>query len=172
MDDEAIGVINITNRKNSEAFRQEDEEILGALASQAAVAIARTRLYEAAITDGMTRLYIRRFIMHRLLEETKKSRRYGAVLSVIMCDIDHFKRVNDTWGHAAGDAVIIQVAAILKAGLRVDVDAAGRYGGEEFLLLLPHTPGESASVAAERLRARIAETVIGIGDGKSLQAHV
>ena len=168
VDDEAIGVINITNRKGLEPFRDEDEEILAALASQAAVAIARTRLYEAAITDGMTKLFIRRFITHRLVEEAKKSRRYGAPLSVIMCDIDHFKRVNDTYGHPAGDAVIIHVASILKAGVRTDVDAAGRFGGEEFLLLLPHTTGAAAMIAAERLREKIAGADVDIGEGKTV----
>ena len=168
VEQETIGVINITNRKGGGAFGQEDEEILGALANQAAVAIARTRLYEAAITDGLTGLFVRRFAVHRLNEEVKRARRYGSELSMIMCDIDHFKRVNDTWGHQAGDEVIIAASACLKAEMREDIDVAGRYGGEEFMLILPATSGRDAAVAAERLRAAIEATVVDIGGGKTL----
>ncbi len=168
VEQEVLGVINITNRKGGGTFGPEDEEILGSLANQAAVAIARTRLYEAAITDGLTGLFVRRFAMHRLGEEVKRARRYDSQLSLIMCDIDHFKRVNDTWGHQAGDAVIIAVAAALKREMREDIDVAGRYGGEEFVLILPATSGRDAAVAAERLRASIEEMVVDIGGDKTL----
>ena len=164
VEQETIGVINITNRKGGGAFGLEDEEILGALANQAAVAIARTKLYEAAITDGLTGLFVRRFATHRLNEEVKRAHRYGSKLSLIMCDIDHFKVVNDTWGHQAGDAVIIAAAACLKAEMREDIDVAGRYGGEEFVLILPATSARDAAVAAERLRAAIEATVVDHGD--------
>jgi diguanylate cyclase (GGDEF)-like protein len=168
-DSEVIGVINISNRTEGKDFANEDQEILGALAQQAAVAIARARLYEAAITDGMTGLFIRRFAMHKLNEEVKRSRRYGNALGVVMCDIDHFKRVNDTWGHPAGDEVIIGVANTLQAGLRIDVDAAGRYGGEEFLLIMPQTDAAGTGVAADRLRAAIEALQVEIGDGRTLK---
>jgi diguanylate cyclase (GGDEF)-like protein len=168
VEQEVLGVINITNRKGGGTFGPEDEEILGSLGNQAAVAIARTRLYEAAITDGLTGLFVRRFAMHRLGEEVKRARRYGSQLSLIMCDIDHFKRVNDTWGHQAGDEVIIAVSAALKREMREDIDVAGRYGGEEFVLILPATSGRDAAVAAERLRASIEATVVDIGGDKTL----
>ena len=169
VDDETIGVINITNRRGDDNFGVEDEEILGALADQAAVAIARARLYEAAITDGLTGLYVRRFAMHRLREELRRARRYGNELSVVMCDIDHFKAVNDTWGHPAGDAVLIKVAEIITAQLRVEVDVAGRYGGEEFLLVLPQTRLASGVIAAERLRAVIESTEVELNSGQKIQ---
>ena len=169
VEDETIGVINITNKKEGLPFAPEDQEILGALGDQAAIAIARARLYEAAITDGMTGLFIRRFTMHKLREEVKRSRRYGNALGVVMCDIDHFKRVNDTWGHPAGDAVIIKVAETLRSGLRIDVDLAGRHGGEEFLLLMPQTDAEGTGVAAERLRAAIEGLEVEIGGGRILK---
>ena len=169
VDDEIIGVINITNRQGGGSFEREDESILEALGNQAAVAIARTRLYEAAITDSLTGLYIRRFIMHRLGEEIRRARRYGAPLSLVMCDIDHFKRVNDTYGHPAGDAVIVAVAKTLRDELRQEVDVAGRYGGEEFLLLLPQTDAHGAASVGERLRESIESLVIEIGDGQTLQ---
>jgi len=169
VEDDTLGVINITNRKGTEPFRDEDEEILGALADQAAVAIARARLYEAAITDGLTGLYIRRFVMHRLREEVRRTRRYGNQLSVVMCDIDHFKQVNDNHGHPAGDAVLVRVADVLRAGLRTEVDVAGRYGGEEFLLLLPQTTARAAVVAAERLRKSTEQLRVDVGDDEPLQ---
>jgi len=169
VDEETIGVINITNRVDEGEFGSEDEEILAALADQAAVAIARARLYEAAITDGLTGLYVRRFALHRLREELRRARRYGNDLSVVMCDIDHFKTVNDTWGHPAGDAVLVKVAEIITAQLRIEVDVAGRYGGEEFLLVLPETRLNSAVVAAERLRAVIESTEIPVAEDRNIQ---
>jgi len=168
VDDETIGVINISNRRAGGCFGKEDMDILGALANQAAVAIARTRLYEAAITDGLTGLFVRRFVMHKLSEEFRRARRYKNPLSLIMCDIDHFKMVNDTHGHQAGDAVIRAVSSTIINGLRVDVDIAGRYGGEEFLLILPQTGGDDAVVCAERIRDRLESTTINLGNGNSI----
>ena len=168
VDDETIGVINITNRKSGGSFAKEDQEILGALANQAAVAIARTRLYEAAITDGLTGLFVRRFAMHRLSEEVRRARRYESELSVVMCDIDHFKSVNDTYGHQAGDEVIRQVATTIMGALRVDVDVAGRYGGEEFLLILPHTDSENAAICAERIRVALEKLSVTVCEGLSI----
>ncbi len=165
---ETMGVINITNRKGGGTFGPEDEEILAALGNQAALAIARTRLYEAAITDGLTGLFVRRFAMHRLGEEVKRARRYGSTLSLVMCDIDHFKVVNDTYGHQAGGAVIVAVSAALRREMREDLDVAGRYGGEEFVLILPATTADQAAICAERLRAAIEATVVDIGGGQTL----
>ncbi|MEL6179818.1 MAG: sensor domain-containing diguanylate cyclase [Myxococcota bacterium] len=165
---DVLGVINITNRLDGGAFEKEDEEILLALANQAAVAIARTRLYEAAITDSMTLLYVRRYIMHRGKEEFRRCRRYKTPLALVMVDIDHFKSVNDTYGHPAGDRVIQAVARVLLGQLR-DVDCAGRYGGEEFMLLLPQTAAQTALVAAERLRCEIEEMEVSIEEGKPLK---
>ncbi len=169
VDDDVIGVINITNRKTHEPFSQEDEQILEALSHQAAVAIARTRLYEAAITDSLTGLYVRRFIMHRLTEEVRRARRYGSSMVLIMADIDHFKAVNDTYGHPAGDAVITATAHVLRQSLRIHVDVIGRYGGEEFMMLLPQTDGEGGICAAERLRVAVEALEVEIGDGTKLK---
>ncbi|NOY27420.1 MAG: sensor domain-containing diguanylate cyclase [Oligoflexia bacterium] len=168
VDDEVIGVINITNKVKGGVFQDEDEEILGALSDQAAVAITRAKLFEAAITDGLTGLYIRRFVMHKLHEEVKRAQRYGNQLSIVMCDIDFFKRVNDNWGHPAGDAVLMDVAAILKSSVRTDVDYAGRYGGEEFLIIMPQTGGSGGVLASDRLRASIEALTVDIGDDKCL----
>ena len=164
-----IGVINITNKHDEGEFKKEDEDILSALSDQAAVAIARARLYETAITDGMTGLFIRRYALERLRQEIKRARRYGQSLGVVMCDIDHFKLVNDTWGHPAGDAIIVAIAQTLMDGLRTGVDVAGRYGGEEFLLLMPETDANGTGVASERLRAAIESLDTAIGGGRTLK---
>jgi diguanylate cyclase (GGDEF)-like protein len=160
-----IGVINITNQRSSGGVGPEDEALLEALASQAAVAIARTRLYETTITDGLTNLYTRSFALHRLHDETQKARRYGTPVSIIMCDIDHFRRVNNSHGHPAGDKVLRAIATAIKSEVRQDVDIASRYGGEEFILILPQTDENGAALLAERLRASVAKTEVELPDG-------
>lgn len=109
-----------------------------------------------SITDPLTQIYNRGYVMARLPEEVARARRYGHPLSVIMCDIDYFKQVNDTFGHLAGDAVLKSVAQSLTAGLRNDVDWLARYGGEEFFVVLSETNREGAMAVAERLRKTLA----------------
>lgn len=168
-DDEVIGVINITNRKGNQPFVEADESILRALADQAAGAITKARLYQDAITDGLTGLCIRRFAMHRLRDEVRRAARYGKSLAVIMCDIDHFKMVNDTYGHPVGDAVIVGCAQSILKSCRQGIDVAGRYGGEEFLLVLPETDLHGGRIAAERLRVLFAGLETPLDDGSTLQ---
>ncbi|NLJ10166.1 MAG: diguanylate cyclase [Treponema sp.] len=115
----------------------------------------KKRLELMAVTDGLTGLYNHRFIFERLEEETAKVARYGRLLSIIMLDIDNFKQVNDTFGHRAGDEVILSVAHAIMASLR-KTDVAGRYGGEEFLVLLPETDLKAAHIVAEKIRNTVA----------------
>lgn len=112
------------------------------------------RLHELSTLDGLTRLLNRRVIFDRLREELERARRYRLPLSVVLCDLDHFKRVNDTHGHLAGDAVLREGAALLRRCLRT-TDLLGRYGGEEFLAVLPQVDLDAALQAAERLRGEI-----------------
>ncbi len=117
--------------------------------------LRRTReLEKLAISDGLTGLFNRRHIFELLDREIKTARRYGRELSVIMVDIDDFKRVNDERGHRSGDAAIAEVARTMRTLLRSS-DIAGRYGGEEFLVILPETPLEGALMLAERIRAAV-----------------
>jgi diguanylate cyclase (GGDEF)-like protein len=120
-------------------------------------------LTELSLRDPLTGLFNRRGLEERLIEEFARARRYGAPLSLIMIDIDHFKRVNDTHGHAVGDIAIGHVAKLLTKGRRAS-DIAARYGGEELVLLLPHTPLEGAMSLAERLRHQIEQTPYRAGD--------
>jgi diguanylate cyclase (GGDEF)-like protein len=112
------------------------------------------KLLHISLTDGLTGVDNRRALEQRLHEMFEHSLRLHEPVSVVMCDIDHFKKVNDTYGHAAGDAVLKQFAGILKDEAR-EIDRVGRYGGEEFLLLLPGTVLDAAVTFAERLRQRV-----------------
>ena len=111
-------------------------------------------LSEESRTDGLSGLLSRRYWEDAVSAEFQRGRRYGRPLALLMLDIDHFKSINDQHGHPAGDEVIRSVAVILRASLREE-DVPGRYGGEEFGILLPDTPAAGAEVIAERIRRRI-----------------
>ena len=113
-----------------------------------------------SITDPLTGCYNRGYISDRLPKEIKRAQRYKRLLSIIMCDIDHFKRVNDTYGHQAGDEVLISFAQCLNKNIRNNVDFLGRYGGEEFLIVLPETNIKGAFSLAERLRIKVSQNTI------------
>jgi diguanylate cyclase (GGDEF)-like protein/PAS domain S-box-containing protein len=121
-------------------------------------------LRQQASTDFLTGLANRRSFMERLETEFQRVRRYPRQASCVLAlDLDHFKRVNDTWGHAAGDAVLRQVAALMQRAVRRP-DALARSGGEEFLLLLPDTGRDAAVAMAERLRLRLRATPTRVGE--------
>ncbi len=107
--------------------------------------------------DALTRIYNRHTFDERLVHELKRRQRYGHDLSLLMVDLDHFKEVNDTYGHQAGDMVLREIGAILYSAIR-STDLAARYGGEEFVVLLPHTTEKDAHMLAERIRKRVADT--------------
>lgn len=153
--DRVTGVINGVNKKNQEPFTEEDQRLLEALAQQAAMAVEHARLYELAITDGLTKLFIHRYFQARLEEEMVRARRYHTACSLILFDIDHFKKFNDTYGHQQGDIVLIEVAKLVKQAVRETVDIPARYGGEEFAIILPETDAKGAHLVAERLRKTI-----------------
>lgn len=137
-------------------FDGEDEQFLGYLAAAIARDVDNTRLYQMAITDPLTGAFNRQYLADRLPAEIERHRRYGEPLSVVAIDVDHFKHVNDTWGHPAGDRVLQQLTDRLSAHIR-DVDSLIRYGGEEFLLILPCTDLDGASLLANRLCDEVAQ---------------
>lgn len=114
------------------------------------------RLEALTVTDALTGLANRRLLFSRLEEEVRRARRARVPLAVVMLDIDHFKEVNDTYGHAMGDAVLRDIGALLNASIRA-TDLAARYGGEELTLVLPYTDGAAAIQVAEGLRQKIAD---------------
>lgn len=113
-----------------------------------------------SITDPLTKTYNRRYLNEHLPATIKRASRYNHPLSVILCDIDHFKKVNDTYGHQAGDRVLEEFARCLRQFIRDDADWLARYGGEEFFIVLPETDLEGALKAAERFRVTISETPV------------
>ncbi|MDR0842474.1 MAG: diguanylate cyclase [Acidobacteriota bacterium] len=156
--DDLLGVIVMNCRDENIS-----EQLLFTLAGQAGVAIQNARLFEKinamATTDGLTGLNNRRRFFELAESEFVRYKRYGAPLSVFMMDIDHFKKVNDTYGHAVGDKVLAHLSRRLKTLVR-ESDIVGRYGGEEFAVMLPETPIETAAAVAERIRADIENAAV------------
>lgn len=111
---------------------------------------------DAARLDSLTRLVNRRFFERRLQSEFLRARRYATALSLLVCDLDDFKQVNDNHGHAVGDRVLQRVADVIRDSLRKHVDLAGRFGGEELLVLLPETGIEGAAKVGEKIRLAVA----------------
>jgi len=157
---DVIGVINVTNKKGGQQFDDEDVRMLKAVADQAAVAINKAQLWDLAVTDSLTGLYVRRYFMVKLQEEMHRADRYNKTLSVIMVDLDKFKNINDTYGHAAGDRALKAISQFLQKNVR-DVDAIARYGGEEFVMLIPDADKDAALCLAERLRDELSRTRVG-----------
>lgn len=151
------GLLALAGRSLARTPR-DTEVFLGQVANQAHIVMENSRLFERvrnlSIRDSLTDLYNHRHTLDLVAHELERVGRYQENFSVLMVDIDHFKQVNDEHGHQAGDAVLREVAQILRDTLR-SVDGVGRYGGEEFVGILPHTNSEEAHRTAERLRAGI-----------------
>jgi len=186
-----IGAVQVLNKRGG-AFTKDDESLLTALASQAAIALENADLYtklrdlnqlledkveertadlvaanerlsvlnqeleQISITDSLTHAFNRRFFMERIRQEVKRANRYGSSMSLLMIDIDHFKKVNDTYGHQAGDRVLAGVAGLVATHLR-ETDVLARYGGEEFALIATPMDLEGARALAERIRQLVEE---------------
>jgi diguanylate cyclase (GGDEF)-like protein len=160
--DQVLGLLRLDSDTPG-TFSAEDARRLQPLANAAAIALENARLFEEvqrlAITDGLTCTYNRRHFFELAERELERARRYGHAVSAIMLDIDHFKQVNDTYGHAIGDQVLRTVVKRCCENTR-SVDILGRYGGEEFAIILPTTDLPTAHTVAERLRRCIADTPI------------
>lgn len=125
--------------------------------SEQLLRIQTEQLRQLAFMDGLTEVSNRRHIVENAQRELRRARRSQRELSLILFDVDHFKRVNDTWGHAIGDEVLRWIAGLAAQAVR-NTDFIGRYGGEEFLILLPEADADAARMIAERLRRMICET--------------
>ena len=130
------------------------ESILFDIAKHLALVIKTPRLHDRAILDSLTGLFTRWHFDIRIEEMFRLARRYATPFSLVLMDIDHFKRVNDTHGHRAGDAALREIASVVTTSIR-NCDSAFRYGGEEFAILLPETTADGAALLAERLRAKV-----------------
>jgi diguanylate cyclase (GGDEF)-like protein len=132
------------------------QEYWAALSNEAALADKSRQLENLAKTDALTGVFNRRHFNHLLELEWRRGARENRLLTLIMMDIDHFKQINDTFGHLAGDDYLKSIAGILRASFRRCTDVIARYGGEEFAILLPGTPLEDSAVLAESLRQELA----------------
>ncbi len=159
--DRILGTLVAGGRKKA-CFDDDELRMLEVIAIQAAQAVLRAQLYEEmermATTDGLTGLLNHRTFQSRFDEALSTARRYSRKLSVILTDIDHFKSVNDTYGHPTGDQVLKGVSRLLKEVAR-DTDVVARYGGEEFAIIMPETDTKGALVIAERIRERVMKEV-------------
>jgi diguanylate cyclase (GGDEF)-like protein len=153
-------------------FTDETRTLAEWLASQAAVALDNARLHEIvqrqAITDDLTGLVNRRRFIEALDAEIERARRFGSPLTVVLTDLDNFKRVNDDLGHHAGDDVLRSFSGLLRSHVR-DVDVCARIGGEEFAILLPETDEAGAASVAERMRESLATVPIGVANGSPVR---
>lgn len=156
-----LGVIGIMNSDRSRKFSDREKDLMSMFAQQAAIAVENAQLYEQrkheARVDSTTGIFNRRGLSEMGCREVNRAIRFNRQLSVIFLDIDHFKIVNDTYGHPVGDLVLKELADRLKTNLR-SVDLIGRYGGEELVIILPETDSEGALDVAERLRKVVEET--------------
>jgi two-component system cell cycle response regulator len=162
------GVLALYDRLGDDEFDDTDLRTVRRFAGHAAVAVDNVRLHDEAQrlshTDPLTGLYNYRHLKELLSREINRSARFGHPLCVMIMDLDRFKDVNDVYGHAAGDAVLVEFARRISAEVR-GVDLAFRYGGEEFVLLLPETDGIGGITLARRLGAVIRETPISVAGG-------
>ncbi|MEU4367824.1 sensor domain-containing diguanylate cyclase [Micromonospora chersina] len=150
----ALGVLALYDRPGADEFDDGDLVTLRTFAGHAAVAVENVRVHEEAqrlsLTDPLTGLWNYRYLRESIRREVERANRFGRMLSVLALDLDRFKDVNDTWGHAAGDAVLVEFARRVRGEIR-EVDLAFRQGGEEFVVLLPETDARGATIVAERL---------------------
>jgi len=167
---EIEGLVIIFNRDNG--FMNEDEDSLFNFAFQSFYIIAlQNKLAMLATTDGLTGLYNHRTFQDRLSEELIRAERYNKSIILLLLDIDHFKRFNDTYGHQTGDEVLKTIAKIIRGNTR-KVDFPARYGGEEFVIILPESDCEHARVIAERIRTAVMEYPFYVKDGSRVQLTV
>lgn len=155
---EPLGVLLLEDRLDGRPFRTEDAPFYLQIASHIAIAVRNAQLYALAVNDGLTGLFVRRYFDLRMEEEIDQARRYGRDFALLLFDIDHFKKFNDTHGHQTGDLVLQQFARLLQASTR-KADICCRYGGEEMAVILPETTLRQALPLAEKLCAAVREHV-------------
>jgi two-component system cell cycle response regulator len=153
-----VGVLLLWDRHDDADFTEDDLAMLRTFTSQATVAVDNVLLHEEArrlsVTDGLTGLANYRGFTVTVGKEIERAVRFERPLALLLLDLDHFKLVNDVWGHPRGDAVLVELAARVRTQVR-DVDTLARYGGEEFVVVLPETDRAGAEKAAERICAEV-----------------
>ena len=143
-------------------FEELERRMLSLQRENLDLVVRNRELSEVSSRDALTGLYNRWFVIEKLDSELNRSVRHGSPMSLLMLDVDHFKSVNDTFGHAAGDQVLQAIGQLLRESCRV-YDVPGRYGGEEFCIVLPETKLRNTNVVAERIRSRLETTELAAG---------
>jgi diguanylate cyclase (GGDEF)-like protein len=168
---DTLGVLEVINKKNGGSFTQDDLNLLLKLVNQAALAVERILLYqkleELVVTDDLTKLFNTRHLHRSIESEVQRSKRYSSSVSLIFMDLDHFKDINDNYGHLVGSKVLVEVGQILINQLR-SIDTVARYGGDEFVIVLPQTVLKNAMAIAERIRKAIAKHIFLKSEGYNL----
>ena len=156
---EKIGVIELIN-KCTGTFTREDQSLIEMVLNPLAIAIRTVDMFENSerltITDDLTKLYNYRYLMKYLEDDVKRCLRYKKKVSLLFIDVDGFKRINDTFGHLVGSQALAEMGQVFKRIVR-ETDVVGRYGGDEFVIVLPETPLNGAMVIAERIRKKVEE---------------
>ena len=156
--DSVIGVINVNNKHSNETFTIDEKDILMTIAYNAAIAIEKSKYYEelkmAGVTDHLTGLYNRRHFYDVLDMEIEKAKRYKTYFSLVLIDIDDFKKINDSYGHQQGDEVLMGISRLISQSIRKP-DILSRYGGDEFTLFLPQTTVDEAAALLERIKSAV-----------------
>ncbi len=169
--DRWVGLLVLGPASDRGELRAEEVELLNLLAHQIATSFENIRLFESATYESLTGVFRREAVLDLLDKEIDRSQRHGRPLVVALADLDFFKSVNDRYGHLAGDAVLKRVADELTAGLR-STDVLGRYGGEEFLLILPETDLMGGFTVAEKLRKKVEKLRLPMPDGDDIKLSV
>lgn len=166
------GTLCVLNKLNQQPFSPEDVDTLSTLAVHAGVAIENARFVEKieqqAITDSLTGLYNHMEFQKQLAEEIDRCRRYGNEFALLIVDLDHFKLVNDTYGHQVGDMILNEIVRTIQDGLR-SVDRIFRYGGEEFAVILPETHKDGAKMIADRVRKTVADSTYSVNSNHPIK---
>lgn len=173
--DELMGCLNFGSTAPDRFMRGDPPASMRHLADISSIcvenAINRSRLVRSGITDVLTGLYNRRYLQHRLVDELARARRDRRPLACVMLDVDHFKPVNDRWGHPTGDRVLAQIAHVIREECR-ESDIPIRFGGEEFAVLLPGADVQEASKVAERIRKELEASDLVLPGGNSLRLTI